>query len=242
MGSAFVGRFRVSIQERPPQFYQARCPSRGRQVVSRMGQGRFLCRLARAKLPVAPGPLKRMNWASPSKTIQIWGGRSTPACFRSVPEPCQASQFRLFKGRSLDTLPQDLLLSENYYNPKWSGFRRLKNTCVAPLPEEGCAGCWWLEYRTCENHAVWDATWACLFVGGPTKYHNMLVFVLVSRFKTTRKKGYRLQRIGTSHPNLSFLRFFMLFVRGICPLESLKAIEVQKCWLKFWLKFWYIEI
>ena len=23
------------------------------------------------------------------------------------------------------------LLSENYYNPKWSGFRRLKNTCVA---------------------------------------------------------------------------------------------------------------
>ena len=45
---------------------------------------------------------------------------------------------------SEETLPKDLLLgeprslslsnprllSENYYNPKWSGFRRLKNTCV----------------------------------------------------------------------------------------------------------------
>lgn len=33
------------------------------------------------------------------------------------------------------------LLSENYYNPKWSGFRRLKNTCVVAWRQGDCAGC-----------------------------------------------------------------------------------------------------
>eukprot|EP00439_Symbiodinium_sp_Y106_P085445 s38_g28.t1 len=42
----------------------------------------------------------------------------------------EAQRFKLWKRRPLDNLPEEARISTNWFNPQWSGFRRVKNVFV----------------------------------------------------------------------------------------------------------------
>ncbi|CAE8615816.1 unnamed protein product [Polarella glacialis] len=57
-----------------------------------------------------------------------WDVDSLAASEDSTPKQFyQAQDFRLWKRQPLKSLPQEALLSRNWFDPQWSGFRRVKN-------------------------------------------------------------------------------------------------------------------